>query len=663
MKYRFGDEKGVFWLPPPDEQREPSTRKGGGTRTKSPFGKVHVPRGPLPESDWVLPTSFPRLHGLVGFDLETRDPLLKKKGPGWAFRPALGDKAGYVVGVSFSWGAGPDRGKVYYPLRHEGGGNMDDAEAVMRYVRDVVTDPAVQLVSHNAQYDLGWLLEQGIQPANLPYDTQIAVALLDEHRGTMPKGPERGYSLNACALSYLKRPKNEDLLNRAAAHFGVDPKSGLWKLPAQFVGPYGASDAEDTLDLWLHVEPKLRAQKLLRVFTLELNVTQVLLAMRQRGRRIDQDKAELLRVKYTAKLDEAQRKLNTLAGRPINVGSNPDMLALFKARGLVDPKATEGSFDKAFLKAHASDEASRWVSVIRRYGKALSTYVNGYLLDMPVNGRLHGTYNQTASDEGGTVSGRTSSSLPNEQNWPARDGELGKDIRECSLPEEGTEWMTGDFSAQEPRLAAHLAIAVGAEGAEEIRREYHANPRLDTHRWVADLLDIIRPDAKTIQLAVMYGRGEASTCRALNLPTVWEGEGKFRREYAGPEGKAKIEAYHARFPFMRDTADRVKRKAKREGWIKTLLGRRCHFGEHASPDFTAFNRWVQGSAADQAKEAMVQVHKEGVVPLVMVHDSLDCPTTSRAQGARIKEIMENAVPLLVPFIVDVGYGSNWAEAK
>jgi len=182
--------------------------------------------------EWIPPDSFPDLSAAaeIAIDLETRDEHLETNGPGWP------TKAGYVVGYAVA----VEGWEGYYPVAHEGGGNLDKA-MVEKWMRKVLALPAPK-VMHNAAYDLGWLRASGFTVNGTIFDTMLAAACLDENR--------MSFSLNALGFDYLKQVKSEQGLKEAAKDFGVHPKKELWKLPAMFVGEYAEGDAELTLKLW-----------------------------------------------------------------------------------------------------------------------------------------------------------------------------------------------------------------------------------------------------------------------------------------------------------------------------------------------------------------------------------------------------------------------------
>ena len=228
-----------------------------------------------PKSDWLPPEHpFPEIFDSpeIAIDVETRDPNLKNRGPGWPLKN--GEVVGYAIAVP-GW-------KGYFPIGHEGGGNMD-ARQISKYLKKVFECPADK-VMHNAQYDLGWIQAMGFEVKGRVIDTMLTAALIDENRFS--------YSLNALCYDYLGKTKSEKTLVEAAREFGVDPKGEMYKLPAMYVGPYAEVDAEITLELWNHFKTVLNTEDLWDVWKLETALLPHLVAMTQKGIRVDVDQAE-----------------------------------------------------------------------------------------------------------------------------------------------------------------------------------------------------------------------------------------------------------------------------------------------------------------------------------------------------------------------------------
>lgn len=645
MSHDFGDEAGVFWLPSPSAPR--NARGGGGARVP----RTHTPVGPAPESDWLAPTDFPRLHGLIGLDVETYDPDLSNVGPNWC-RPDVGK----LVGFSLAW----DDGERYYPFGHEAGGNLDK-DKCMLYLADLAKNPNVRFVCHNAPYDIGWIWgREGIKPANIPFDTQAAVALLDEYR----QRNNQGYNLNAVGRDYCGILKDEAGLQAAANHFGLRSKHDLWKLHAKYVGPYAETDAGNCLQVFKTLEPMLHEQNLWDLFMLEMRYAVVTVAMRMRGVRVDLDRAVRFKSELESREREAAKRIKSLVGFDVPAWERGPIAKAMDKRGIDYPVTEKGqpSFTAPWLRT-VDDPFVRDLLELRRCEKVRGTFVQGFFLDLATNGRVYPQINALPTDDAGTVSGRSSCEKPNLQQLSAKDPEMAEEVRGLCLPEEGAEWAALDYSQQEPRLAVHFSLLAGVRGAREVAYQYITNPKVDFHAMVARLASIDRKRAKILNLAIIYGKGEAATCHELGFETEIIETRYGKREVAGPEGKAFIAAYHKIVPFVNGLKEACGRAVRKKGYIRTLLGRRCRFGEGKSKSHTAVNRLVQGSAADQLKKANVDMYEQmGVVPLVNVHDEIGINKESDEQLQSAIDIMVNTVKLEVPMVVDAAVGANWGQA-
>ena len=223
------------------------------------------------------PSALPDLtqHKTIAIDVETRDPNLKKNGPGWAVGD--GEVVGYTVATA-DW-------SCYLPVAHEGGGNIDKKQANKWLKKKYLNAP--DKIFHNAQYDVGWIRRMGFEIKGRIIDTMVVSSLLDENKFS--------YALNSVAFEYLGIAKSENLLREAAAEFGLDPKAEMWKMPAMFVGPYAEKDAEITLKLWNYLKVEIEKQNLGAIVSLELNLLPCLVDMTWRGVRVDMDKTERTR--------------------------------------------------------------------------------------------------------------------------------------------------------------------------------------------------------------------------------------------------------------------------------------------------------------------------------------------------------------------------------
>ena len=619
------------------------------------------------KTEWVPPAELPDIFDAktIAIDVETRDPNLMTRGPGWSRKD--GEIVGYAVAVD-GWAG-------YLPINHFGGGNLDK-RLVERWMKKVCATPADK-VFHNAQYDVGWLKAHGIEVNGRIIDTMVVANLLDENR--------RSYSLNAIAYAYLDKVKSEKGLVEAAREFGLDPKAEMWKMPAMFVGPYAQVDAELTLELWNFFRVKVGQEGIQGIVDLELKLIPCLVEMTWRGVRVDLDAAERAKVGLMKRENQVKKRIKELVGSPVEIWAATSLSAAFDKLSVPYPRTELGapSFTKGFL-ADQTHELPKLVVEARTLNKIQGTFISSILKHVGPDGRIHGNINQIRDGQGGTVSGRISMSNPNLQQIPARDPELGPLIRSLFLPEEGDQWASIDFSQQEPRILVHYASVFGKSrdlplrGVEEFVDGYRNDPDMDFHTMVAEMAGINRKQAKTINLGMMYGMGVNKLSEQLDIPL--------------DDAKDLIAQYHERVPFvkmlMRGVTDRLNDKAS-GGAIRSLKGRKCRF-DLWEPDtfkmtkampyqeavleygatarlkraytYKALNRLIQASAADMTKQAMVNVYETGKVPLIQIHDELAVSVKNKEEAEGIAAIMQTAVPIEVPSVCDIEIGASWGTA-
>ena len=624
------------------------------------------------ELAWNIPSEFPDLTGYkqIAIDLETCDPNLTTLGPGWV------RKDGYIVGIAVA--AGDWEG--YYPIRHENGHNMD-ARIALKWLKKQMATPHIDKIMHNATYDLGWLRAEGVEVQGRIIDTMITGAVVDENRWS--------YSLNNLGRDYLDERKDEKLLRVAAAEWGFDPKAEMYRLPPQFVGRYAEQDAGMTLRLWERLKIELEKQDLWNIWNLETSLIPMMCDMRQLGVRVDLDKAEQAKKFFKTKSQELKDEIYRQTNVKVEPWAASSVAMVFDELGVSYPTSEDQqddmfrksggvpSFTKQWLSAHDHPVAQMIVK-LREFDKADSSFIDS-ILKHEHNGRIHCEFHQLRSDDGGTVTGRFSSSNPNLQQIPARDPEIKKLIRGLFIPEQGCKWGSFDYSSQEPRLLVHFAASLKGDYkhqiVDKIVEEYHTGD-VDLHQMVADLAGISRKEAKVVNLGIMYGMGKGKLAAQLDIPTDEAGE--------------LLETHREKVPFVKNLAELASMQAEKTGQIRTLLGRRCRFhlweprsfgykkplpyeeaiktyGQPLRRAFTykALNKLIQGSAADQTKKAMADCYKEGLLPMLTVHDELCFSVEGDDQAHNIKHIMENGLSdvLRVPSKVDDELKDNWGEIE
>ena len=642
------------------------------------------------QSTWTPPdlNALPSWEGAkrVAIDCETRDPDLKKLGPGAGRRPNS-----YITGISFAIEDGPGG---YLPIRHEGGDNLP-VEAVLRYFRDQAKVFTGDIVGANLPYDLDFLAGDGIEfnRARFFRDIQIADPLICELHDS--------YSMQAIAQRWGFDGKNEAMLRAAASDYKIDPKKDMWKLPARFVGAYAEEDTRLPLNILRRQEREIDDQDLWRVYDLESRLLPVLTKLRRRGVRIDTDRLEQIERWAYAKEAEALARVRAATGVKIAVGDvwKPEALApALEYIGIRLNKTSTGkpSIDKELLGSIDHPVADA-LERARKVNKLRTTFA-GSVRDHMVNGRIHCTFNQLRKqkdDEEGTAGaayGRLSCQNPNLQQQPARD-DFAPMWRAIYLPEEGELWASNDYSQQEPRMAVHYACLardlIGQhawQSAIAARDAYRNDPNTDNHQMMADMAGIKRKDAKEIYLGLSYGMGGAKMCRKLGLPTMMavrgprfqlfdvnspEGkrlveEGARRFEAAGPEGQRLLDTFDSKVPFVKKLAKACEARAKAVGYITTLSGRRCRFPKDRDGNFDwthkGLNRLIQGSSADQTKAAMVALDAAGFDMIIQVHDEIAFSIRDPKEGEAAAEIMRNCVPLELPSKVDVEVGPSWGHS-
>jgi len=647
-----------------------------------------------PPSDWVPPESFPDPSGAtaIGIDTETYDPHITDIGPGWS------RDDGFLAGISLAFQKGKDIQKLYLPVRHEAGGNLDLGQ-VKRYVQDVCKTPTLKLF-HNASYDMGWLGTEGIEVSGPFFDTGLGASLADENR--------LEYNLDAVAKDFIGQGKDETLLREAGAAWGLKTtkqlKANMWRMPPRFVGPYAEQDAAVLLPLRDRFLEIFNEEDLNQIAELEMNIIPLTFEMCRQGVRIDMDKAERVKKLLEAQKADELKAIKRDYGLYVDIWSAESLAQIFDRHKLPyprTPKTNAPSFKKEFLEGltHPLGGAIRH---LRKLDKTINTFLVGMMEKHYYKGRVHPEFCQLKGESGGTITGRYSCRNPNLQQATGRDAEFSPHVRGMFLPEEGERWGAFDYKAQEPRLTVHYAYITHQDGAEEAVRRYNEDPDTDYHQMVADFTNLSRADAKEINLGVAYGMGPPLLCAKLGLPTEWILRGKKgwekveagtpgSFEVAGPEGKHMMETYHQKVPFIKGLSSLCDSKAQQRGWIKTLLGRRGRFPFYEKNEFTRYpklirgydeaveffqtknikrakthksmNKLIQGGAADQTKAAMYLLYKEGIIPLNQMHDELDVSIGSKKKYLIVEEIMRTAVELVVPIFIDCEFGENWGNAK
>lgn len=640
----------------------------------------------LPESPWTPPTELPDLRGrspkYFSIDIESRDPNLKEKGPGFV----RGDA--YVVGVAIKC----DQYKQYFPVRHAQGDNLAP-NVFFPWLEEQLGGDEPK-IGANLLYDLEGLWYSGVRDVRGKLlDVQVAEPLLDEDS-------QEGYSLDVLARKWLNKTKNEELLRKVARMYStafkgkkavpMDPKSGLWTLPPQYVGPYAEEDVELPVQILEEQLREMTSQSLMGIFELESKLTRVLLHMRLKGSPVDLEKAHAL-VKYLKQReDEASMELIKLAGFDLNVNSADDLAHVYR-RNRVEFKRTKTgrpSFPAEWLEAQ-NDPFSLLVRRKRKLLNLRNNFVQGDIIDSAVRGRVHAQWHQLREDEAGTRSGRLSSTHPNLTQVPARDKEFAPLVRGLFVAEDGMQYYKGDYSQQEPRLFIHYAYKMRLPGAAEAVATFKRNPKTDYHQFTTETVNRVsgknfaRGSIKGINLGIMYVMGAKKMAVKLGISLE--------------DCLEILNDYHGALPFVKPLITRASNAAMTNGKIRTILGRLSRFdlwepvrspgkdpeeqrqrplpldeAKRAWPNVRlqrahthkAVNRLIQGSAADQTKEATnILFYEHGKVPHLLVHDELTGSVADDDEARLWKNVQEEAVLLELPVVCEAKLGPSWGETK
>jgi DNA polymerase I-like protein with 3'-5' exonuclease and polymerase domains len=391
-----------------------------------------------PQTEWLPPESFPDLskYDEIAIDLETKDPELKTMGSGSV------TNRGHIVGIAVAvhdWVG-------YYPIRHEGGGNMDHG-MVTRWFQGVLNTPAIKIF-HNAMYDVCFLRAERYKIEGQIVDTMIAGSLVDENRFR--------YDLGSLGRDYVGIGKNEAVLKETADHWGIDHKAEMYKLPAMYVGEYAEQDATLTYKLWQEMKKEILSQDLEDIFNLETELFPCLVDMRFLGVRVDMDAAHKLKEELVAEEKQCLQQVYKETGIDVQIWAARSIAEVFKKRNLPferTAKTGAPSFTKNFLQ-NQTDPVVKAIAHAREINKSHTTFIDT-ILKHSHNGRIHAEINQIRSDQGGTVTGRFSYNNPNLQQIPARNKELGPRIRSLFIN----------------KLQAELGVS--KEHAEDLFRTYH----------------------------------------------------------------------------------------------------------------------------------------------------------------------------------------------
>ena len=586
---------------------------------------------------------------LIAYDTETRGLDWKKNHP-----------VGYVITTKeFS---------TYVPIRHGGGGNLADSrcrpldspdgEVYPHTFEDHLARAFAEraskkllTVGHNLKFDMHFSANQGIYLGRECGDTGLNAAMLDEY--------SRSFSLeNVAKVEGVTAKKGEELYEHMSKVLGgvADRKimEHFWKLPGNdpIAVDYAMGDGTSTFEVWESQVKQIEEEEMSFIHKVESELIWTLFRMERRGIKVDE--------KYIAQLgqavaEEIREALQRLPDN-FNVRSGPSVRKLFEDTGITNWPTTElgnPSFTEKFLK---QSQPGRDIIAVRQLRNLLATFVDPLRTQHMFNGRVHTHIHQLKADEFGTVGGRISCSDPNLLAVPKRNKAIGPRFRRVFIADEGMDFWEADYKQAEPVLFAHYSQD------PYLLEGYNAIPPRDVHTLVAEMLNVERdPTAKRMNMGIFTGMQTKTFASHMEWPI----------ELATQKWNEWFETFAGVKKFQND----AKRVFAQRGYVKTLLGRRCHL---ESPRFAyrGTSRIIQGGNADIMKYKMLEVDKyleaEGDPAhlLLSIYDSLEWQAPRGELGERVsQEIVKICTNLQVapfnlraPLGMDVGHGMSWAGA-
>lgn len=556
-----------------------------------------------------------------------------------------------IVGYSFAW----EEGEAYYvPVRSPEPESHLGSEEALEILRPVLESPSVGKAGQNLKYDMLVLRRAGAELGGVAFDTMVASYLLEPG--------SRSHNLDELATRYLNH-KNIKISSLIGS--GKDQRC-ISEAPLAAVTDYACEDADVALRLVGILEEKLEAAELAELFReVEVPLIEVLVELEFNGIRVDRARLETLSATYGERIATLEKEVYELAGREFNIASPKQLQEiLFTEQGLPVLKRTKTgpSTDASVLEELAAQHPlPAKIIEYRQYAKLKSTYVDALpQLAHEDTGRIHASFNQVVA-----ATGRLSSSDPNLQNIPIRT-EAGREIRSAFLPgEAGWQLMGADYSQIELRVLAHFSKDAALCEAFARDEDIHTLVAAEVHGVGPDeVTKEMRRSAKAVNFGVVYGQSPFGLAKQLGI--------------SQDEAARFIDAYFERYAGVEALLSRILEDCKRDGYVKTILGRkrfiqgiRSTTGRQRNlPERTAINTVIQGSAADLIKQAMTAVYrrlrKEELRTrlLLQIHDELvlEVPEEELSQTeAAVREEMTGIWELQVPLKVEVATGATWAE--
>ena len=561
--------------------------------------------------------------------------------------------AANLVGISFALENGE---AAYLPLQLDylGAPKTLEKTTALALLKPILENPAIQKVGQNFKYDLTIFARNGIDVQGVAFDTML-----------------ESYVLNSTG-----RHNMDDLAKRYLGHqtISFEEIAGKGKnqltfnqIPLEQAAEYAAEDADVTMKLqqvlWEKLSKEPTLEKLFK--EMELPLLGVLSRMERRGVLIDSDALFLQSNEIANRLSELEEQAYVLAGQPFNLASTKQLQEiLFDKLGLPviqkTPKGAPSTNEEVLEELAFSHELPKVLVEHRGLSKLKSTYTDKLpQMVNPQTGRVHTSYHQAV-----TATGRLSSSDPNLQNIPIRNEE-GRRIRQAFIAREGFTVVAADYSQIELRIMAHLSQDQGLINAFTQGKDIHRSTAAEIFGVALDeVTSEQRRNAKAINFGLIYGMSAFGLSRQLGIGRA--------------DAQSYMDLYFKRYPGVQTFMHDIREKAKAQGYVETLFGRRLYLPDinssngmrRKAAERVAINAPMQGTAADIIKRAMIQLDQKlqndpDIAMIMQVHDELVFEVRSEKvafYSELIKTQMESAADLVVPLIVEVGQGTNWDEA-
>ena len=561
--------------------------------------------------------------------------------------------AANLVGISFALENGE---AAYLPLQLDylGAPKTLEKTTALTLLKPILENPTIQKVGQNFKYDLTIFARNGIDVQGVAFDTML-----------------ESYVLNSTG-----RHNMDDLAKRYLGHqtISFEEIAGKGKnqltfnqIPLEKAAEYAAEDADVTMKLqqvlWEKLSKEPTLEKLFK--EMELPLLGVLSRMERRGVLIDSDALFLQSNEIANRLSELEEQAYVLAGQPFNLASTKQLQEiLFDKLGLPviqkTPKGAPSTNEEVLEELAFSHELPKVLVEHRGLSKLKSTYTDKLpQMVNPQTGRVHTSYHQAV-----TATGRLSSSDPNLQNIPIRNEE-GRRIRQAFIAREGFTVVAADYSQIELRIMAHLSQDQGLINAFTQGKDIHRSTAAEIFGMALDeVTSEQRRNAKAINFGLIYGMSAFGLSRQLGIGRA--------------DAQSYMDLYFKRYPGVQTFMHDIREKAKAQGYVETLFGRRLYLPDinssngmrRKAAERVAINAPMQGTAADIIKRAMIQLDQKlqndpDIAMIMQVHDELVFEVRSEKvafYSELIKTHMESAADLVVPLIVEVGQGTNWDEA-